>query len=468
MIVTAHPSEAGTPESRPSGGGSVSEARRSRPHLHELDLIRVITALGVVGVHVAYYTAFLNSSPAGVTIQHGIESSLHFTREVFMFTTAFVLVYAYAGKPFATKSFWRKRGIGVVLPYAAWSAIYIWLADPGQSPAHFATTSLLDILSGNASYQLYYILLTIQFYVLFPLFLRVLPALDRHRWKVLAVSAVLELALMAVDYATVQTNPLRSTALGAFVAGAQDRVVLIYQFYFVLGAIAALHLDALRAWVLRHGALLMAGFALVFAAFWTHYLVAIGPWGQPISYAISVLQPMMVIYSVAVLGFLGWLASRWAARRKPNGEPHGARIWWTLADASFGIYLIHPLFLTAALAHLAPLLPAAWPVAPRVVVIWCVVAGATVLLSVTLLRTPVLSRLVGRSTALPRPSRVWRETGAGYNHLASALTKGHWRARQPTTPAAPAGVGLVFRRAGGTRRDATAEPEQPVVVEQQR
>lgn len=417
MLVTAPSGELPSPPAAPpqrsvtqvtASAPAGTVRKRSRPHLHELDLLRVVTALGVVGVHVAYYTIFLNPTTAGADFQHGVESTLHFTREIFMFTTAFVLVYAYAGKPFALGTFWRKRGIGVVLPYAAWSMIYVWLANPRQSLPQFAGTSALDILSGNASYQLYYILLTIQFYILFPVFLRMLPFLDRHRWKVLAISAALELALMAVDYSIVQAPPLSTTSLGAFLSTAQDRFALIYQFYFVLGGLAALHLDALRAWVLRHGPLLVGAFVVALAVFWGHYELAIGPWHESVTYAKSVLQPVMVVYSVAVLGLLGWVACRWAAARNPRGLPRAARFWQTLADASFGIYLIHPLFLSAALAFLVPNLPAAWSVALRVSLVWCVVAACTVLLSVALMRVPVLSRLVGRATPMPGAARVRR------------------------------------------------------------
>lgn len=376
---------------------------RSRKHLHELDLIRIVTALGVVGVHVAYYTVFLNTTSAGAAIQHGVESSLHFTREIFMFTTAFVLVYAYSGKPFALGIFWRKRGIGVVLPYIAWTIIYVWLSAPQQSLGRLATTSALDTLNGNASYQLYYILLTIEFYLIFPLFLRILPFLDRHRWKAIAVSGLLELALMAVDYHTVQTPAMATTPVGTFLTQFQDRFVLVYQFYFVLGGLAALHLNTLRAWVLRHGKLLVGGFALVLAGFWGHYLLAIGPLGESVTYAKSVLQPVMVIYSIAVLGLLGWLACRWAVARTAAaaGVPRGAQTWQTLADAAFGVYLIHPLFLTVALQYLVPDLPGAWPVALRVALVWVFTAGCTVLLSIALMRTPILSRLVGRSVHVP-------------------------------------------------------------------
>lgn len=400
--ATAGGQDAQSAQLRPTSVGTGSRSRsRSRSHLHELDLIRIITALGVVGVHVAYYSAFLNTTATGAAIQHGVESSLHFTREIFMFTTAFVLVYAYAGKPFALKTFWRKRGIGVVLPYIAWTVLYVWLSAPQQPLPRLAASSALDTLTGNASYQLYYILLTIEFYLIFPLFLRILPFLDRHRWKALAISGVLELALMAVDYHTLQLPAVLATPTGRFLSAFQDRFVLVYQFYFVLGGLAALHLETVRAWVLRHGTLLVGGFALALAGFWGHYLLAIGPLGESVTYAKSVLQPVMVVYSIAVLGLLGWLACRWAMARTKAGVPRGARTWQTLADASFGVYLIHPVFLTMALSYLVPRLPAAWPVAARVAIVWIFVAGSTVLLSVALMRTPILSRLVGRSVPVP-------------------------------------------------------------------
>src|SRR5438045_8838966 len=95
---------------------------------------------------------------------------MHFTREVFIFVTAFALVYVYYGKPFATRRFWARRSIGVLLPYCIWSVVSVWVNIPGQSPATFIRTAIVDILTGNASYQLYYILLTYQFYILLPLF----------------------------------------------------------------------------------------------------------------------------------------------------------------------------------------------------------------------------------------------------------------------------------------------------------
>jgi probable poly-beta-1,6-N-acetyl-D-glucosamine export protein len=117
---------------------------------------------------------------------------------------------------------------------------------------------------------------------------------------------------------------------------------------------------------------------------------------QSIGYATSVLQPVMVFYSLAVILFALWLACRWASHRNREGRPRGYRIWQVLSDASFGVYLIHVLLLTAILKWVVPAMPTAWPVAIRVILTWLMTVGSATAVSMTLLHIPVLSRLVGR------------------------------------------------------------------------
>ena len=87
----------------------VREQLSRRPHIYELDPLRICTALGVVAVHVLAFTAFLNHSDLGTQVQNAVVVALHFTRAVFMFVTAFALVYVYYGKPFALKQYWIKQ-----------------------------------------------------------------------------------------------------------------------------------------------------------------------------------------------------------------------------------------------------------------------------------------------------------------------------------------------------------------------
>jgi acyl-CoA synthetase (AMP-forming)/AMP-acid ligase II/membrane-bound acyltransferase YfiQ involved in biofilm formation len=390
--------------------GAATERRPRRPYLHELDPIRVITALAVVGVHVLTFAAVLDTTPAAMQMQLGMGSALHFTREVFMFTTAFVLVYTYAGANFDLKTFIRKRGIGVVVPYALWSLFYLVLNRSFTSPAQFTLSAVKALLSGDASYQLYYILLTIQFYALFPLLLLVLPWIRRHQWLVLGASCALELVLLTVDYVYVQTPPYASTWWGALFNDYQDRFLPIYQFYFILGAVAALNLERIRSLLRRHGATIVVTALVALSLLWMNYALAVWWLHQPDDYASSVLQPELLPYSLTVLAVLGWLACRWVARRGPNRAPRGARFWRMLADAAFGIYLVHPLVLSFALRTIAPALPTAIPVALRVGLLWAFVGSLSAAISVLLMKTPVLSRLVGRSSSLPALDRAWIST----------------------------------------------------------
>ena len=370
---------------------------QTQPYIYELDLMRPVTAVTVVAVHVLAFTLYLNDTATGVQVQNGIITSVHFTREVFMFITALALTYVYFGRPFSAKRFWTKRSIGVLVPYCIWSIAYTWVNTSQHSPAAFARAALFDILTGNASYQLYYILLTLQLYLVLPLFLLLLKHIQKHPWMALLISFTLQVLVMYFDYRYIQQGSLASSGVWHIVAVSQDRFLLTYQFYFILGGLAALYLKQTRAFVLSHGTWILSGFVLALAALWVHFLLQVDVYHESQGYATSVLQPMMTFYSPVVIVLLCWLAYRWASRTNQQGHPKGYRFWHSLSDASFGIYLVHAFILTALLRWVVPFMPEAWPVALRVFLTWFLTAGGAAGLSILLMKTPVLSHLVGRS-----------------------------------------------------------------------
>ena len=398
------------------------QREQTRPYIYELDLMRPVTAVTVVAVHVLTFTQFLNHTTTGLQVQNGLITSVHFTREVFMFITALALAYVYYARPFSGKRFWAKRSIGVLLPYCIWSIAYTWVNTSQHSPGAFAKLALFNILTGNASYQLYYILLAIQLYLVLPLFLLILKHIQKHPWRALSISFALQVILMYFDYRYIQQGSLASSGVWQIVAASQDRFLLTYQFYFILGGLAALYLKQARAFVLRHGKWIVSGFVLALAALWVHFLLQINVYHESLGYATSVLQPIMEFYSPTVIMLLCWLASRWATQTnwlgtnpsrqrrsvaasaarsggmQGEGHPKGYRFWHTLSDASFGIYLVHVFILTALLQWVVPFMPEAWPVALRVFLTWFLTAGGAAGISILLMKTPVLSHLVGRST----------------------------------------------------------------------
>jgi len=110
----------------------------------------------------------------------------------------------------------------------------------------------------------------------------------------------------------------------------------------------------------------------------------------------------MVVYSLGVIAFFFWLAYLWAHHTSPATNPRSYKLWGTLSDVSFGVYLIHGLFLDWFMRWLVPDMPQIWPVALRVLLTWFITAACAVLASIVLMNIPVASRLVGRSNP---PSR---------------------------------------------------------------
>ena len=373
------------------------QGEQTRPYIYELDLMRPVTAVTVVAVHVLSGTTMLNHTQAGLQVQNGIFTSVSVTRDVFMFITALALAYVYFGRPFSGKRFWAKRSIGILVPYCIWSIAYTWVNTSQHSPAAFTKLALFNILTGNASYQLYYILLTLQLYLVLPLFLLFLKHIKHHPWRALSMSFALQVFLMYADYRYLQQGTLASSGVWQVVAAYQDRFLLTYQFYFILGGLAALYLKQARAFVLSHGTWIVSGFVLALAALWVHFLLQVDVYHESLGYATSVLQPMMTLYSPTVIVLLGFLACRWANTDIGRAHPKGYRFWHILSDASFGIYLVHVFILTALLQRVVPLMPEAWPVALRVFLTWFLTAGGAAGISILLMKTPVLSHLVGRS-----------------------------------------------------------------------
>jgi surface polysaccharide O-acyltransferase-like enzyme len=127
-------------------------------------------------------------------------------------------------------------------------------------------------------------------------------------------------------------------------------------------------------------------------------------WGehQPLWYVNSPVQPIILFYSVPAIIVMCWLACLWGTHRDyRTGTPPGYRFWKALSEASFGIYLLHAAILTAVAKWVLPVVPLAWPGALRVFSVWLLAATVTATLSAMLAHLPVLSRLVGRTRAMP-------------------------------------------------------------------
>ena len=396
-----------TSASRPIEHKLESPKKSLRPHIYELDLIRTVTATLVITVHVLFFTKVF-STRRSFLLPHFALLNLTHVRAVFAFVTAFALVYVYAGKPFSGLTFWRKRSLGILLPYCFWSCMYVWFNWHPATPDAFVLTSLKSILLGDASYQLYFILLTLQFYILFPAFLAFIQKVKQYAWLVLGITFVLQMLVLYGDYHYIQPGgQLNLTGIWAQIAFYHDRYIFLYAAYFFMGGFAALYQAQVRTFLARHGKSIIALMLITTVLFIAYFCFQVLIRHQSYARATSFLQPVTGIYDAVLTIFICYGAYLLMSRKRADGKPHGYTIWQFLSNATFGVYLIHAFFISMAMDKLVPRLPAAWPAQVRVFIVWTMVVVCSYISSIILMKIPVVSRLVGRKQQLPALSTFW-------------------------------------------------------------
>ncbi|WP_033294364.1 acyltransferase [Amycolatopsis jejuensis] len=309
------------------------------PHLRQLDLYRVITFALVILIHVLGSTTY----PQDVTAD-AFQAPLHLTREAFFALTTFVLVFQYRDRPLQPGTFWRRRFPLVAVPYVVWSVIY-WaysLITTDQPPvsAGAALRALgIEIVTGNAWYHMYFMLVTLQVYLVFPLLVKLIGLIRRRPWLVLGVSGAVQVAItLFMSYPPASVGYV---TISHFFA-----TLLPYQFYSLLGATAAVHFETMHGWLRAHGKWVVGAMAAGLVLTETGYFVSVhhGEWPELASDA---FRPYLIPWCIAAIAGIYLAGARWA-----EGRQRGGRFVSWAVDRSFAVFLTHPI----AIALLDPLI----------------------------------------------------------------------------------------------------------------
>lgn len=309
-------------------------AARSTRHLHAIDLMRVLTVGLVVAVHTTSQLPERDTVAAGA-----LTMIFHSSREIFFVLTALVLVHGYGRRAVRWADFWRKRYLCVAVPYLAWTVIYVAADGHWRDPLSTLPHLLLgDLLTGGAKYQLYFLLVSMQIYLVFPVIRRVLRATRDHHVLLLAACAVFQ-----VGFSLAVQHVWSPNALVAAWVNGPNAVLPSYVFYVMAGAVAGWHLEAITAWTRAHLRLVLGGTAALVALSVGVYLLQRLVDGEQTATASAVFQPVVVLESVALAWTFYTAGLVWSDRGMPL-----RRLVVAGSDASFGIYLAHPLILMGA------------------------------------------------------------------------------------------------------------------------
>jgi membrane-bound acyltransferase YfiQ involved in biofilm formation len=290
---------------------------------------------GVVVTH-----AIIATQPVESWGANGVLMILHTNRELFFFVSAFVLALStrFWERSIDVWPFWRRRFPPVLFPYLLWTFVY-WGTDLlrfAPDPALALSWIVGDLAHGWS--DLYFLLVTMQLYVLMPVLAWLVLKTRGYHWWLLGASAALSVAgLWILQYYW----PEFPYPIQWYWFGNSQVEFTSYQFFFVLGALCAYHFNEVRAWLLTHRttALWAALAGGVAGEAW--YFVNLLWMGEPSSQASNVLQPATMLLVVASLIGL-WMLGEWAVET----QPVGGRLWRGIdfgADASFGVFLFHML-----------------------------------------------------------------------------------------------------------------------------
>lgn len=139
-----------------------------------LDLLKIVACVLVVVIHTTAsgVTGYLPGSWLQ-RLAIGVNSFSQFAVPAFIFASGFGLAARYRSKDRVEGllGFWGRRIETVLLPYLIWSLIYLLLQQRFMGICYGAAGMVKMLLNGEAFYHLYFMVVLIQLYLVFPLLL---------------------------------------------------------------------------------------------------------------------------------------------------------------------------------------------------------------------------------------------------------------------------------------------------------
>jgi peptidoglycan/LPS O-acetylase OafA/YrhL len=398
----------GTPSAGPSKPARSTGPAKPRGRAHTADFVRVVLFTFVV---VAHSVNAINGGADEIRGANLVGVLCHLTRYGFVAVTLYVLVLSMQGREMSPWQFWRRRFGLVVGPYLAWTLIYtitdhLIIADNPFPPAGKMLPHLAhDLLVGEGKYQLYFLLISMQIYLFFPLISWIFERGRNRPWLLLSGGLALQLAV----FVTYQYLPRPSGQAWDIAYQHLWKTLPMYALFITVGVLAAQHRESVDRWVRDHMAtvvLIAAGCAAFTVA---GYLLATSPGNVPWQ-ANTAWNPMSLPWFIGGLALLWLIGLVWDDRRAA-GRPAGGKLVSQATLRAFGVFAVHPLILDilGRLGFLGGLFD--WfphSAVIRSLILITVVLVASLALVDILLRLPFSKWL----TARPRiPLRLWRRGG---------------------------------------------------------
>ena len=304
----------------------------TKDRIDGLKFMRVVAMLLVVLIHGTDIA--LKTVPSESPIYFLYLFFNRFTRfegEVFVFLSGVTLFYNYADRPFTKKTwlnFYKRRFMFILFPFLIFSIFYeLYSYYLGIRYYTGILPMIQSIITGKAFYQLYFILILVQLYFLFPLFIYIVRKSNWVKKYLFVIGFLLEwlLQVLFVHYNIQTSVHLFTVYIGAFFFGGWVAIYYnnLKQEWSNKKLIAAICLTAIL------------GLIYMFEFYYRNVLGYTNIPYLPFKF-INILyffSACFVLFKLSIT--LANKGGKWL-----NDTAERLRIY------SFGFYLVHPFFLT--------------------------------------------------------------------------------------------------------------------------
>lgn len=311
-----------------------------RKHIDELYYIRAIAALGILIIH-ATGTFALHSEFNSKAMYLGVIANqfFRFGSPIFMMISGLVLFYNYRSMDeFDPKGFYKKKLLYIVIPYILWSIIYFVYKDYyNATPFTFDRIRILvaEVLSGNVFSHLYFMVLILQFYIVLPLFIKILiKPMKENPIKLTLI--LFSLQAIILIYGRYFRN-LNAKGIVRLFNIYYWKSIFGWFFYFLGGGILGIHYDKIVEFIETNIKPLFLFYIITICFYLGQVYYSIWKTGGRDYYDnFSSIRPETLIYAIATMPILIWMTRRMVGKLKTIK---------TFGTYSLGIYFAHPLIL---------------------------------------------------------------------------------------------------------------------------
>ena len=309
--------------------------------IRSIEYIRGLAMLGVVGIHTG--SELLSNPQANMHLFALLEIVSRFSVPIFFFVSAFSLFRQYPLElPFDAGRFYKRRFVRVLFPYLIGSILYMlhysWLTGDWSIWLPILVYQFFGF--GMASYQLYFLVILLWFYLLMPLW-RVLVRIILQR-PILWLGLLFASQIAFNYYSSYKLRP--NSGLFYIDLLIQYRMswwIAHYLFLFLFGAVFAVRYQQVMDWLRQRRRQVVLFFSLALAAMLAQYYYLLLIRHYSLEQAVNTvhqLSPAGMLYTLAAcLYFLLRFES-------PSPSPV-SRALKLMGRHSYGVFWIHPVFM---------------------------------------------------------------------------------------------------------------------------